>query len=44
VIGNPPYVREEQIAPFKPFLAAAFPETYDGVADRRASAAPLAGV
>jgi len=33
VIGNPPYVRQEQIAPFKPFLAAAFPETYDGVAD-----------
>lgn len=33
VIGNPPYVRQEQIAPYKPFLAEAFPETYHGVAD-----------
>ena len=33
VIGNPPYVRQEQIAPYKPFLAVAFPETYHGTAD-----------
>jgi hypothetical protein len=33
VIGNPPYVRQEELAPFKPSFAAAYPETYDGVAD-----------
>lgn len=33
VIGNPPYVRQEQLAPYKAFLAASFPETYHGVAD-----------
>ena len=33
VIGNPPYVRQEQIAPYKPYLAEAFPETYHGAAD-----------
>jgi hypothetical protein len=33
VIGNPPYVRQEELAAFKPYFAAAYPETYDGVAD-----------
>ncbi len=33
VIGNPPYVRQEQIAPYKAFLAATFAETYHGAAD-----------
>jgi hypothetical protein len=33
VIGNPPYVRQEQLAPYKAFLATAFPETYHGAAD-----------
>ena len=33
VIGNPPYVRQEQIAPYKAFLAAIFPETFHGAAD-----------
>nr|WP_129629324.1 Eco57I restriction-modification methylase domain-containing protein [Candidatus Oscillochloris fontis] len=33
LIGNPPYVRQEQIAPYKGFLAAAFSETYHGAAD-----------
>jgi hypothetical protein len=33
VIGNPPYVRQEELGPFKPYFAAAYPETYDGVAD-----------
>ncbi|HEY1351454.1 MAG TPA: N-6 DNA methylase [Ktedonobacteraceae bacterium] len=33
VIGNPPYVRQEELATFKPYFAAAYPETYDGVAD-----------
>ena len=33
VIGNPPYVRQEEIAPLKPYLASAYPETYHGVAD-----------
>ncbi|MEA5420155.1 TaqI-like C-terminal specificity domain-containing protein [Spirulina sp. CCNP1310] len=32
VIGNPPYVRQEFIAPFKPFLQGNY-QTYDGVAD-----------
>lgn len=33
VIGNPPYVRQEELAAFKPYFAATYPETYDGVAD-----------
>jgi hypothetical protein len=33
VIGNPPYVRQEELAVFKPYFAAAYPETYDGMAD-----------
>ena len=33
VIGNPPYVRQEKLGPFKPYFAAKYPETYDGVAD-----------
>jgi hypothetical protein len=33
VIGNPPYVRQEELTAFKPYFATAYPETYDGVAD-----------
>ena len=33
VIGNPPYVRQEQLAPLKPYLAEAYEETYAGTAD-----------
>ncbi|MFL5805186.1 MAG: Eco57I restriction-modification methylase domain-containing protein [Roseiflexaceae bacterium] len=33
VIGNPPYVRQEQLAPIKPYLAQAFQEVYQGTAD-----------
>ncbi|MDQ3913649.1 MAG: Eco57I restriction-modification methylase domain-containing protein, partial [Actinomycetota bacterium] len=33
VVGNPPYVRQEALGPFKPYFAAAYPETYHGVAD-----------
>jgi hypothetical protein len=33
VIGNPPYVRQEQLGPLKPFFQAAFPETYSRTAD-----------
>jgi hypothetical protein len=33
VIGNPPYVRQEQLAPIKPYLQAAYSETYHGAAD-----------
>ena len=33
VIGNPPYVRQEQLAPLKPFFAADYPEVYHGTAD-----------
>jgi len=33
VIGNPPYVRQEELSQFKPYFAAAYPETYHGVAD-----------
>jgi hypothetical protein len=33
VIGNPPYVRQEQLAPVKPYFAQAYPETYHGMAD-----------
>jgi hypothetical protein len=33
VIGNPPYVRQEQLAPLKPYFAEAYPEVYQGTAD-----------
>ncbi len=33
VIGNPPYVRQEALAPYKAYFERAYPETYDGVAD-----------
>jgi type I restriction-modification system DNA methylase subunit len=33
VIGNPPYVRAEQLGPIKSYLAAAYPNTYHGSAD-----------
>ncbi|MFZ1403891.1 MAG: Eco57I restriction-modification methylase domain-containing protein, partial [Anaerolineae bacterium] len=33
VIGNPPYVRQEQLAPLKPHFAANFAEVYHGTAD-----------
>jgi type I restriction-modification system DNA methylase subunit len=33
VIGNPPYVRQEGLGNLKPYFAAAYPETYHGVAD-----------
>lgn len=33
VVGNPPYVRQEELGPYKAYFAAAYPETYDGVAD-----------
>jgi hypothetical protein len=33
VVGNPPYVRQEWLAPFKPFFAVAFAEVYQGTAD-----------
>ncbi|HWS85273.1 MAG TPA: Eco57I restriction-modification methylase domain-containing protein [Ktedonobacteraceae bacterium] len=33
VIGNPPYVRQEELGPLKTYFAAAYPETYHGVAD-----------
>ncbi len=33
VIGNPPYVRQEQMGPLKPYLARARGAVYDGVAD-----------
>ena len=33
VVGNPPYVRQEALGDLKPYLAAAYPETYHGVAD-----------
>jgi hypothetical protein len=33
VIGNPPYVRQEQMAPFKPYFASEYRDTYHGVAD-----------
>lgn len=32
VLGNPPYVRQEWIAPYKPYLQAHY-KAYDGVAD-----------
>ncbi len=33
VVGNPPYVRQEQLGPFKPYFKEAYAETYHGVAD-----------
>ncbi len=33
VVGNPPYVRQEQLGPFKSYFAQAFAQTYHGVAD-----------
>jgi hypothetical protein len=33
VIGNPPYVRQEALASRKPFLAADYPDVYQGTAD-----------
>ncbi len=33
VIGNPPYVRQEQLAPFKEYFGATYSETYAGTAD-----------
>jgi len=33
VIGNPPYVRQEQMAANKPYFAAAHSQVYDGAAD-----------
>jgi hypothetical protein len=33
MIGNPPYVRQEELRPLKPFLAANFADFYHGVAD-----------
>lgn len=33
VIGNPPYVRQEELGPLKGYFAATYAETYHGVAD-----------
>lgn len=33
VIGNPPYVRQEQLTPLKPFFSQHFPDVYAGTAD-----------
>ncbi|NWG75798.1 MAG: Eco57I restriction-modification methylase domain-containing protein, partial [Rubrivivax sp.] len=33
VIGNPPYVRQEALTELKPYLKAAFPKVYNGIAD-----------
>jgi len=33
MIGNPPYVRQEALAPLKPFFAANFTQVYHGTAD-----------
>lgn len=33
IIGNPPYVRQESLAPFKPYFATAYAQVYHGVAD-----------
>ncbi|HEV7237453.1 MAG TPA: Eco57I restriction-modification methylase domain-containing protein, partial [Ktedonobacteraceae bacterium] len=33
VIGNPPYVRQEELGQLKTYFAVAYPETYRGVAD-----------
>ncbi|MHB9036366.1 MAG: Eco57I restriction-modification methylase domain-containing protein [Armatimonadota bacterium] len=33
VVGNPPYVRQEQLAPYKPYLQKHYSEIYHGAAD-----------
>lgn len=33
VVGNPPYVRQEQVSALKPYLAQAHADVYDGSAD-----------
>jgi len=33
VIGNPPYIRQEGLAPYKPYLEAEYPEVYHGMGD-----------
>jgi hypothetical protein len=33
VIGNPPYVRQEALAPFKPYFAQKYADVYHGAAD-----------
>ncbi|MHB0935920.1 MAG: Eco57I restriction-modification methylase domain-containing protein [Armatimonadota bacterium] len=33
VIGNPPYIRQEGLAAYKPIFQAEYPEVYHGVAD-----------
>ena len=33
VVGDPPYIRQEELAPFKPYFAAEYPEVYNGTAD-----------
>ncbi|MHB9107877.1 MAG: Eco57I restriction-modification methylase domain-containing protein [Armatimonadota bacterium] len=33
VIGNPPYIRQEQLAAYKPIFEAEYPEVYHGMAD-----------
>lgn len=33
VVGNPPYVQQEQLGPYKPFFAAGYPQVSHGVAD-----------
>ncbi|MEI7832539.1 MAG: N-6 DNA methylase [bacterium] len=33
VVGNPPYVRQEQLAAYKPYFELNYPEVYHGVAD-----------
>ncbi len=33
VVGNPPYVRQEELTFYKPFFSAIYPETAHGVAD-----------
>lgn len=33
VVGNPPYVRQEQVVEIKPYLASEYAEVHDGAAD-----------
>ncbi len=33
VIGNPPYVRQEELGPYKAYFAQTYPEVYAGTAD-----------
>ena len=33
VVGNPPYVQQEELGPYKPFFAAGYPQVSHGVAD-----------